>query len=84
MLNSNEDILIGVSVTDTSGVHPARLIRLPEVMSRVGLKRTAIYMRMKEGRFPQSRSLGSKCAVWVESEINAWVDAVATKDGRTQ
>jgi prophage regulatory protein len=36
-----------------------RLIRLPEVMARVGLRRTAIYQRMREGRFPRSRSLGS-------------------------
>lgn len=57
----------------------ARLIRLPEVMARVGLKRSAIYQRMSEGRFPRSRSLGGKCAVWVESEIDAWIgDVVAS------
>nr|WP_293845044.1 AlpA family phage regulatory protein [Sphingopyxis sp.] len=37
-------------------------------MERVGLRRTAIYQRMREGRFPQSRSLGSRCTVWVESK----------------
>ena len=50
-----------------------RLLRLPEVMERVGLRRTAIYQRMREGRFPQSRSLGSRCTVWVESEVNDWI-----------
>lgn len=55
---------------------PARLIRLPEVMARVGLRRSAIYQRMSEGRFPKSRSLGPKCAVWVEAEIDAWVRAI--------
>lgn len=53
-----------------------RLLRLPEVMERVGLKRTAIYQRMREGRFPQSRSLGSRCTVWVESEVNDWISSV--------
>lgn len=57
---------------------PARLLRLPEVMARVGLKRSAIYQRMSEGRFPKSRSLGPKCAVWVESEINAWITEVTS------
>jgi prophage regulatory protein len=57
----------------------ARLIRLPEVMARVGLKRSAIYQRMSEGRFPKSRSLGPKCAVWVECEIEAWVKEVAAR-----
>ena len=54
----------------------SRLIRLPEVMSRVGLRRSAIYYRMNEGTFPRSRSLGAKCAVWVEAEIEEWVAAV--------
>jgi prophage regulatory protein len=50
---------------------------LPEVIARVGLKRSAIYQRMSEGRFPKSRSLGPKCAVWVEAEIDDWVQSVA-------
>ena len=58
-------------------VSPARLLRLPDVMARVGLKRSAIYQRMSEGKFPKSRSLGPKCAVWVESEIEAWIASVA-------
>lgn len=57
---------------------PARLLRLPEVMARVGLKRSAIYQRMSEGRFPKSRSLGPKCAVWIEAEIVEWIASVAS------
>lgn len=61
----------------TAAAPPARLLRLPDVMARVGLKRSAIYQRMGEGKFPKSRSLGPKCAVWVEAEIDAWITAVA-------
>lgn len=57
---------------------PGRLIRLPEVMSRVGLKRSSIYQRMSEGRFPKSRSLGPKCAVWVEAEVDNWINGVSS------
>lgn len=60
-----------------AAARPERLLRLPEVMDRVGLKRSAIYQRMSEGRFPKSRSLGPKCAVWVESEVEEWIDAVS-------
>jgi prophage regulatory protein len=63
--------------TESSPPSPARLLRLPEVIARVGLKRSAIYQRMSEGRFPRSRSLGPKCAVWVESEIDDWINGVA-------
>jgi prophage regulatory protein len=56
-----------------------RLIRLPEVMNRVGLKRSAIYQRMSEGRFPRSRSMGTRCTVWVESEIDEWLNSVVVR-----
>jgi prophage regulatory protein len=58
-------------------LRPLRLIRLPDVIARVGIKRSMIYRLMSEGRFPKSRSLGPKCAVWVESEIDDWAKAVA-------
>lgn len=57
---------------------PPRLLRLPEVMDRVGLRRSAIYQSMSEGRFPKCRSLGPKCSVWVEAEIDAWINSVAS------
>ena len=55
-----------------------RLLRLPEVMERVGLRRTAIYQRMREGRFPASRSLSSRSetgtmALRDSSGSSAWV-----------
>jgi prophage regulatory protein len=63
-------------------VKPPRLIRLPEVMDRVGLRRTAVYERVKEGEFPKPRSLGPRCSVWVESEIDEWVNRIID-DGRS-
>lgn len=76
----NTDSSAAPALTDVIPASPApRLIRLPEVISRVGLKRSAIYQRMSEGRFPKSRSLGGKCTVWVEAEIDAWVNSVAAR-----
>lgn len=68
---------------ETVSTQPPRLLRLPEVMYRVGLRRSAIYQRMSEGRFPKCRSIGAKCSVWVESEINAWIDSVVTSGSKT-
>jgi len=78
VLQSNDSVPPFVQ-TESSPPSPARLLRLPEVIARVGLKRSAIYQRMSEGRFPRSRSLGPKCAVWVESEIDDWIHRVALK-----
>lgn len=62
--------------SETMAPTQMRLIRLPEVIARVGIKRSTIYQRMAEGRFPKGRSIGPKSTVWVESEINDWIKAV--------
>lgn len=51
-----------------------RLIRLPEVITRVGLKKTAIYSRIREGSFPKPRRLAVNCVAWPESAIDKWVE----------
>jgi len=59
------------------GTQPApqlRLVRLPEVIHRVGLGKTAIYSRIRAGEFPRPVDLGGVVA-WVESEIDAWIEA---------
>lgn len=67
-----------VSVAEQLPIVPAqmRLIRLPEVIARVGIKRSTIYQRMAEGRFPKGRSLGPKSTVWVEAEIDEWIKSI--------
>lgn len=53
-----------------------KFLRLPEVMARVGLRKTAIYEQMDAGKFPlpvplsgaDGRSVG-----WRESQISAWI-----------
>lgn len=49
-----------------------------EVMARAGMKRSAIYQRMNEGRFPKSQSLDPKCAVWVDAEIDDWIREITS------
>ena len=67
---------------EPASTHPPRLLRLPEVMDRVGLRRSAIYQRMGEDRFPKCRTLGARCSVWVEAEINAWIDSIVCSSNR--
>lgn len=53
-----------------------RLLRLPEVMARVGLKRSTIYKRVSEGNFPKPRNIGPRSVAWSEAEIDRWIDEV--------
>ncbi len=53
-----------------------RILRRKQVESRTGLSRSTIYARIAEGSFPRSIDLGGGRAVgWVESEIDAWLQA---------
>ena len=50
-----------------------RFLRLPEVKTITSLSRSTIYLRMEEGAFPRSVSLGGRAVGWVESEVLEWV-----------
>ncbi len=49
-----------------------RLLRLPEVMERVGLSRSTIYDRMERGTFPKSHKISTRAVGWNEYEVNEW------------
>ncbi|CFR13137.1 MULTISPECIES: helix-turn-helix transcriptional regulator [Yersinia] len=53
-----------------------RLIRVPEVLRRVGFSRTTLYERIKEGRFPDRVKIGLRSVAFVESEIDVWIDKI--------
>jgi prophage regulatory protein len=50
-----------------------RILRLPEVMARVGLRRASIYQHMNDGSFPRSVSLTTRAIGWRESDIETWL-----------
>ena len=52
-----------------------RFIRLPEVISRTGYRRTSIYEKIAEGTFPAPIKLGPRAVAWVSEEIDKWMDA---------
>lgn len=79
IVDQNENLDLATGSAERSGPNLSRLIRLPEVMKRVGISRSAIYKRMAEGRFPRSRSLGPKCAVWLEADIDQWIGEVLNR-----
>jgi prophage regulatory protein len=50
-----------------------RILRLPEVKERTGLSRSSIYLRIANGDFPGSISLGGRAVGWLESDIDRWL-----------
>jgi prophage regulatory protein len=56
-----------------------QLLRLPQVMERVGLRPTRLYELMGDGSFPKPIRLGERAVAWLESEVDAWIVAQAQK-----
>lgn len=62
-----------------SSESPERLIKLDEVIRRVGLGRSMIYRLISEGKFPAPYKLSPGASRWSEQSVSAWIDDV--KDG---
>lgn len=57
-----------------------KLISLSQVSGLVGLKKSAIYMRIAEGNFPSPIKLSSRCSRWSLVEIQEYIEkAVAER-----
>lgn len=50
-----------------------KLLRLPEVEATTGLKKSAIYVRVKDGSFPEPVRLGPKSVAWRFDEVQQWI-----------
>jgi prophage regulatory protein len=61
--------------TNPSAQSPQRLLRLEEVIFRVGLKKSAIYQAVREGKFPAPIKLSRRAVCWNSHSIDAWVIA---------
>ena len=52
-----------------------RLLRRVDVETLTGLKKTAIWSRIKAGTFPASVEIGPGVVRWRASEVQAWIAA---------
>ena len=52
-----------------------KLLRLRDVIKMTSLSRTTIYDYMAEGNFPKNIHLGPKISVWIEREIEEWINS---------
>ena len=52
-----------------------RFIRLRQVQAKTGIARATIYQKIKDGKFPEQVNVGPRCVVWVESEIEQWMQS---------
>lgn len=53
-----------------------RLLRLPDVCAKFGLRTTTIYDRIKKGTLPPSIAITTSRRAWLEHELDAVVGAL--------
>jgi prophage regulatory protein len=59
-----------------------RILRLPEVQAKTGLKHTSIYQRINEKTFPRPVPLGAKARGWIDEEVDEWIrHRITARDG---
>ena len=52
---------------------PPKILRIHQVIEKVGLSRATIYRLMAQNLCPKSIRLGIKAVGWIESEIEMWI-----------
>lgn len=52
-----------------------RLLRLPDVLDRVGLSRSMVYSLAAAGQFPAPVRLSSRTSAWRSDDVQAWIDS---------
>ncbi|QBX35143.1 AlpA family phage regulatory protein [Paracoccus liaowanqingii] len=49
--------------------------RLPRVAATIGMRRSWIYLAVKEGRFPAPVQIGTRAIGWKRSAVLAWLES---------
>lgn len=52
----------------------SRILRMREVIQRIGLSRSTIYKLMENNEFPRPMKLGSQAIGWRDTDIEAWIE----------
>ena len=53
----------------------SRFLRRRSVEDRTGLSRSTIYLFVQNGTFPRPVRIGGRAVAWLESDIDAWIEA---------
>lgn len=54
-------------------------LRLPQVLERVPVSRSCLWKMVADGRFPAPVKLSPRVTVWKASDVQAYIDARASK-----
>jgi excisionase family DNA binding protein len=70
----------GIKLCPAPGMGGERLVRVPELCSVLGVGRSTLYSRLKDGQLPAPRRWGGSL-VWLQSEVDQFLAALPRADG---
>lgn len=50
-----------------------KVLRLPQVLAKIGLSRSTTYAMIGAGDFPKPIKLGKRAVGWVDSDVENWL-----------
>lgn len=50
-----------------------KVLRLPQVLAKIGLSRSTTYAMIADGNFPKPIKLGKRAVGWVDTEVENWL-----------
>lgn len=53
-----------------------KIVRLKELLDRIGYSKATLYKRIQSGLFPPQVSLGGRAVGWLEHEVNTALAAI--------
>ena len=61
---------------------PSCILRLPQVLERVGFSRSTLLSKVGDGTFPEPLFLSTRARGWLESDVEAWIESrIQQRDG---
>ena len=75
------DVAITKQTVRDETMNQTRILRVPEVISRTGLSRSTIYLRIQEGTFPAQVKLGARSVGWSSVDVDRWIETMLSKAG---
>ena len=57
-----------------------QVLRMPEVLSRIGLSRSTVWRLIKKEEFPKPIRLGGRAIGWIEDDVESWIQSRSRTD----
>ena len=61
-----------------------KLLRIADVSAKTTLAKSTIWLKISQGKFPKPIKLGDSINVWMESDIDSWINSYIPKSLDTQ